>query len=107
MWVQTDARGIFVRVRKLTFFHSHVSTIKRKPSKLILAKLLKIFTFRLRRKEENFNSRDFFDEIISYWDIYSSPKSLTPLNSVFTNTKLDILSSIFIDLRNDKNEKRK
>ena len=58
MWVQTDAGGIFVKVRKLSFFFILMLVQeKEKPAKLILAKLLKIVTFRLRRK---FQLKGFF-----------------------------------------------
>ena len=83
-WAQIYAGGNFYQNKKINFVHSQVST-RKKNEKFILSKLSKIFTFRLsftfsfRIKDKKNQLRKFFDDIISYWNRYSSSKSLSTL----------------------------
>ena len=84
-WAQIHGGGDFYQNEKINFVHSQVSTRKKKKAKFILAKLSKIFTFKLnftfsfRIKEKN-QLRKFFYDIISYCDRYSSSKLLSTLS---------------------------
>lgn len=92
MWVQTDAGEIFVRVRKLTSF-SFSCKYKKKKNLLnwFCPNFSKYSPLGWEEKKKILVQRIFFYEVINYWNIYLSSKSLTTLNSVFTNTKVDIL----------------